>query len=206
MAPAMATLRGITHHGFEATVPEHLEDLGVFLAILLERELTLLVTVATGLAISSTRGSVRMDGRAAVGGVAWGGRGISHSFSFFPLRLFLPPFPLFLGILTVGEGFAGVGWVGWLVFQGGRAGELEKSKVECTCGVWEKWSSRAANEGQRRCAYDCFVGFPFWPVPLSECTSVGPGGWLEPWLKASSGRQGSLQLTGACANVGPLDF
>lgn len=25
----------------------------------------------------------------------------THSFSFFPLRLFLPPFPLFLGMLTV---------------------------------------------------------------------------------------------------------
>jgi hypothetical protein len=24
----------------------------------------------------------------------------THSFSFFPLRLFVPPFPLFFGILT----------------------------------------------------------------------------------------------------------
>lgn len=177
MAPAIITLGGMTHHGFETTVPEHLQDLGVFLAILLERELTLLVAVATGLAFRRLAALCEwMGAHAGWRGRFGGGRGISHSFSFFPLRLFLPPFPLFLGILTVGEGFAGVEWVGWLVFQGGRAGELEKSKVECSCGVWEKWSSRAANEGQRRCAYDCFVGFPFWPVPLRECTSVGPGG------------------------------
>lgn len=52
MAPAMDAQGGITHHGFEATVPEHLQDLGVFLAILLESELTLLVAVATWLASS----------------------------------------------------------------------------------------------------------------------------------------------------------
>ena len=126
--------RDKSHHGFETAVPEHLKDLGVFLAILLERELTLLVAVvATGSASRRLAGLWRWMG-APVGGVAWGGRGISHSFSFFPLRLFLPPFPLFLGIFTVDEGFAGLEW---LVFQGGRAGELEKLKAERSCGVGE---------------------------------------------------------------------
>lgn len=31
-----------------------------------------------------------------------GGADITYSFSFFPLRRFLPPFPLFLGILAKG--------------------------------------------------------------------------------------------------------
>lgn len=38
----------------------------------------------------------------------------AYSFSFFPLLLFLPPFPLFLGMLAVVVDFEGVGWPVWL--------------------------------------------------------------------------------------------
>ena len=45
--------------------------------------------------------------------------GFPYSFSFFPLRLFLPPFPLFLGILTVRDQASGGKMCGE---RGGRLG------------------------------------------------------------------------------------
>jgi hypothetical protein len=90
-------LRGVdsAYHGLQAAVTQHLEDLSVLLAIFLERELTLLV--------AESRGSIRA-------GSGRRGRGReSYSFSFFPLLRFLPPFPLFFGILAVAK-YAVVLW------------------------------------------------------------------------------------------------
>ena len=79
---------GNAYHGIESAVAQHLEDLGVLLAFLLEGELALLIAVNPS--VSDCEMVKGEDGRGSA----------THSFSFFPLRRFLPPFPLFLGILT----------------------------------------------------------------------------------------------------------
>ena len=78
---------GSAYHGIESAVAQHLEDLGVLLAFLLEGELALLIAVNPSVSDCET---VEGEDRGSA----------THSFSFFPLRRFLPPFPLFLGILT----------------------------------------------------------------------------------------------------------
>ena len=76
-----------TYQSLESAVTQHLENLSVLLAFLLECEFALLIAISD----VSNRGV----------GQRWGRMGAeTHSFSFFPLRLFLPPFPLFFGILT----------------------------------------------------------------------------------------------------------
>jgi len=84
--------------------------LSVLLAILLEGELTLLVTVGFFERLIFEGGLVGfLSGSWDRGREKGGGVGKSHSFSFFPLRLFLPPFPLFLGILAVCRYYSLVG-------------------------------------------------------------------------------------------------
>jgi len=79
-----------TYHGLQSAVAQHLQDLSVLLPVLLKGKLTLLITV------------VRLGQyKPGSGGAGWGRE--SHSFSFFPLRLFFPPFPLFFGIVTIAE-------------------------------------------------------------------------------------------------------
>lgn len=77
--------RELSYHGLESAVAQHLQNLGIFLPFLLEDKLALLIAVATHV---SDEGGVR------------GITATTHSFSFFPLRRFLPPFPLFFGMLT----------------------------------------------------------------------------------------------------------
>ena len=72
------------YHGFESAVPQHLENLSVLLTFFLECKFTLLIADSRML-VTRSNGAVEVA---------------THSFSFFPLRRFLPPFPLFFGMLT----------------------------------------------------------------------------------------------------------
>lgn len=89
--------------GLEAAVAEHLDDLGVLLALLLEDELALLPVLGAWCAVSAESsldaGSCCQRARTE-SERRWGGgwRAGRLTFSFFPRLRFLPPFPLFLGM------------------------------------------------------------------------------------------------------------
>jgi len=114
-----------TYHGLQSSVSKHLENLGVFLAILLEGQLALLITECR-VKLSVEMFLVEKRCRALFfcrhfcsDRKGFSFFGLPYSFSFFPLRLFLPPFPLFLGILTVRDQASGGKMCGE---RGGRLG------------------------------------------------------------------------------------
>ena len=116
------TLAAVEAKGLETSVTQHLDDLGIFLAVLLEGQLSALVIVLLGtssavlaslllqpgqyrmLHISSHVGALLVEGCAPTC-LQWRGRGNTRvgTGSVFLRRL---TFPLFLGMLTCGSGGA----------------------------------------------------------------------------------------------------